>query len=400
MLKVLLVATRLDGIPPDDDDYEVGHIHVPPEDTKFEAKCSSCFDGGTNALGTLKIGEYMILPSNWSIPKCPVSNIGGGLNEYNPGQLAATAVYALAKAQAFGFGWDNEKSIKWALLRMEAFIAGWFDNQKLTMYKPAPPNFKEIFAEDVKEIDKHIETAWTLCSFLPFVAEFYFRAYGTNYQNTDDREEYVLIAEKLATVSLVKWVTGYMDRDTLFGSVLSWIDVKRPMGFLRDPKTCCRYSKVFQVRRTAAPAGQHLIALSVAIIRSLEKGKMWDGIKKAGGYDDEKLMSVFKKISADPWKYHTMHQVYGVKELSVQEVNEVEEAKKLAILFAPVLQAYFDVSEMENSLGKSEELKKYAQANKELYSRAVGTFEATYNHETFEDVFRNKVFKPEKVIKN
>ena len=38
-----------------------------------------------------------------------------------------------------------------------------------------------------------------------------------------------------------------------------------------------------------------------------------------------------------------MSQVHGVKELNGREMKEVEEGKKLDIMYAPVLQAYFDV---------------------------------------------------------
>ncbi|GJS78952.1 RuvB-like protein 1 [Tanacetum coccineum] len=350
------------------DDFVVGHIHVPPEDfsTKTHHEASEM-----NPLGTLEANQYMLIPSNWRIPICPINVIGAGLEFYNPGLTAASGVYALAKAQALDFGWDNNKAIKWAVLRMEAFRAGWFDHQKYTMFKKAPPNSMEICEQDVEEIRKYFKNASTLCLFLPFLAEFHFRAYGTNYQTTEDPTEYVDSAKKLAAASYIEREVNYMDHDTLFGSVLSWIDVKRPMEYLQDPGTSSTNPRVFHVRKTAAPVGQTLIAISVEIIDKIKKNGWWTGIKEAGGYEDEKLMIVYDKISADPWKYHKMSQVYGMKELSAEELEEVGEGKRLATIFAPVLQAYFDVFTLKKYMKESKELKEYAYANKALYSRAV-----------------------------
>nr|GEY57971.1 hypothetical protein [Tanacetum cinerariifolium] len=148
------ILTPLFATNPDDtdvNDFVVGHIHVPPEE--FSSKT-----------------HHQALEMN---------PLGAGLEFYDPGLTVASGVYALAKAQALDFGWDNNKAIKWAVLRMEAFRAGWFDHQKYTMFKKAPPNSTEICEQDVEEIRKYFKTASTLCLFLSFLAEFHFRAYGT-----------------------------------------------------------------------------------------------------------------------------------------------------------------------------------------------------------------------------
>ena len=126
--------------------------------------------------------------------------------------MANMGVYVLAKSQALDFGWDNDKAIKWAVLRMKAFMAGWFDHQKYTMFKEVPPTFMQTFCKDKLEIMKYQNSAGALCIFIPLLAEFHFRAYGTNYQTTKDPTKYVLTAEKLAAASLMKGLVSYMDK--------------------------------------------------------------------------------------------------------------------------------------------------------------------------------------------
>lgn len=353
------------------------------------------YDAETQALGELEPAEYFLVPTNWELKICPVEHIGAGLNVFQCSMLEISAVYSLAKEQAASLGFSEEDRIKWATLRMEAYKAGWFNLQKYTKFKPAPYGSARTFNTDLPKVKAIIKNAYKLCAFIPYMAEFHFRAYGSSYSRAG-AADYVAKAQSFAQSMNATEILTYMDQDNLYGRALSWIGVKRPMEALRNPVSYARIPNPFKIRSTACPAGQALICTSVAVITSVKAAGWWDKICKAANYDDAKLVEVAGTIEKNPWKFHMLCSAYGETEPTSVEKASIEAAKEKAISFCPVLQAFLDSILRNTRLAQVKALRKYAEANMGVYHFALRFFRRinTVKPDDFEQVFSGSLTTP------
>ncbi|KAL9997037.1 hypothetical protein Hdeb2414_s0657g00930981 [Helianthus debilis subsp. tardiflorus] len=370
--------------PLEDNGHQIAPDIAPPEgfmtnemidfwDEIYEVSRKPFYDSEELALGSLNKSEYMLVPSNWAVDECPIESIGSGMHVYKVPTPTMAAVYALAKEQAKDLKFSDDDQIKWALLRLEAFKSGWFARQKYTMFKPAPNGSVKIMLDDAERISDLIKHAHALCFFLPFMTEYHFRAFGASYNQTTSAD-YLTKAQDLAAAASLSECLTYMDHDVLHGKVLGWIGVKRPMQVLRNTAAITRVPNPFQIRAFSAPAGQAVISTSIEVINSIKAAGWWENIKQVGGYDDSTLISVGAEIASNPWKFHLMNHVYGEESPDEDEARQVAEAKKSAIMFAPILQAYASTVVKDTSLGRIKALKKHADANNYLFTRARRLF--------------------------
>lgn len=331
-------------------------------------------------VGMGYVGEiyYMLIPVEVNITVCEPVNVGRGSRYYEVDDATVAAVYVLAKNQYLAEkGSEEEDAIKFAVLRTEMFKAGWFDNQMQCKFMPTPDNFLAIFAADAEKTKPHFLSASQLCSFVPFMQEFYFRTYASHY-NSHTAAEFMRKAGKFAAVSHLCECMNYMQEDIIFGPAFRWIGVKRSrdvlLANLEEPS---RIHEVFRVRAKHAPAGQAFITSTYAVIKSVQADLWWEPICRAEGFKDEVLIKVAEKILEQPWKYHMCRMEYDEAPLSDHELKEVEDAKNLAILFVPFTQAYCDVillRERKSVLGRIKTIKRHASANPIIYKWAIGLF--------------------------
>ncbi|KAL4592761.1 hypothetical protein LXL04_005765 [Taraxacum kok-saghyz] len=219
------------------------------------------YDAETTATGDLDKREYFIIPSDWEVKVRPINDVGklheAAYNEID--DLIMKSIYALAKEQAIELKIMREDDqIKWACIRLEAFKAGWFDNQKFTIRKKVTTatDVLNVFENDSKRIKSIQNDAWILCSFLPYMAEFHFRTFGSTY-NSSSASNYVARAQNLATSLKINNLLTYMDNhETLYSKALAWIGVKRPMEVLRNNDAKTRIPSVFLEREKWAQLGR------------------------------------------------------------------------------------------------------------------------------------------------
>lgn len=194
---------------------------------------SPAYDAESIALGDLPWKYYFLVPANYNIKICALDCFGKGIDKYDPGNHVVAGVYALAKQQYLSLdNNDEESSIKWAVLRTEAFKAGWYANQKFCRTKVLPLNYMDIFSNDAEKIKKYMNHAYKLSCFVPFLNEFCFRSYGNTY-NFNNANEFKMRAKKFARSSQLSEILSYMSAHVLYGLAFLWIGVQRPMEVLK-----------------------------------------------------------------------------------------------------------------------------------------------------------------------
>ncbi|CAH9072166.1 unnamed protein product [Cuscuta epithymum] len=339
-----------------------------------ELKDMLSYDPEESILGDVSRDFYMLLPTRMVIPECPIQNVGKGIEFFmkDADDLIA-AIYALAKAQYIKYKNDENEAIKWAVLRVSMFKAGWFDSQSHTKYVVAPPDFKKIFITDGEVMKGLDEQAWQLSSFFPFMNEFYFRSLGS-YYCADTAADFSAKAKQFAVSSQMGNILSYFPEDVLFYHAFRWIGVKRPMQVLRADPGNQRIPSAFRTRVNASPCGQAVITSMHAVIQKIISFGYLDEVKKYTHFDYTNLSRVAEKILNDPWKYHMYRDIYEAEALTEAECRDVEKAKEDAISFAPFVQAFCDVFLKNSSLGKIKALKKHAAANPFIYRRELSFF--------------------------
>lgn len=86
----------------------------------------------------------MVLPSNGCFPTVPPEVIGTGAASANFSHLAMLQVYALNKARAP----EGKDAVKWAYLRYQAVIVGWYRGQaEVKFVEPVVDAAQTMFAD-------------------------------------------------------------------------------------------------------------------------------------------------------------------------------------------------------------------------------------------------------------
>lgn len=364
-----------------------------------EVNGGSFYDAEATALGDMERRFYFLVPAEWKGLICPVENVGKGLMYYDPPQHICAGVYALAKAQMKEQSYEDTVAIKWATLRVAAFKAGWFDNQKQCIRKRSPKNALDVFCEDSDSIIANYKKAYHICGFLPFLNELAFRSYGSTYKK-ENSEAYGNRAKKLALSAQLDDITDYMEGSLLYGPALRWIGVKRPMLVLQAQRNDPSIPNVFKVRLTSAPSGHAVITSACVVIEALEAAHWWSYLKKAGQFDDKIMFAVAEKITACPWKYHGMCTTYGLPPLTAGEKTEADKAKAVASTVAPLLQGFLDATMSGEPLGKIQTLKKYAMNNLALFNKSKSFFRQLVKRRStnIQELFSDEAFNVRQLV--
>ncbi|VFQ98476.1 unnamed protein product [Cuscuta campestris] len=296
--------------------------------------------------------DYFLVPANYEIPICAVDDVGRGLKVYKVPTAVVLGVFYLAKKQ-----WNDPKipaaAVRWAMLRMEQFIVGWFDHQPMTKYKPLPNGYLTDVAKDLKDNPNLMKQALQLCSIVPFALEHSFRVYGHGYIKAHKEEFLNRVSRFRASALIFDVRDDYMPADDLYGRAFKWIGVKRPYQVLRAQLNSPHLPIPFKIRANAGPSDA--------------------------------------KIRENPAKYHQLFAAYGVDGPNPTEVAELNVAKEFATRIAPVLQAFIDVMMRNSDMSKARALLGAANANPDLFKRAKNYFRGNLRRRPtrVQDIFVN-----------
>jgi hypothetical protein len=306
----------------------------------YEVNGDPCNDAQSLALGSLTKAEYFLMPDTIQFEPCGVDNICRGPAYWKPDRKLVSQVYALAKAQALQLGITGDRQIKWAVLRTQAFSAGWYHAQKYSRLCSPPKNSAEIYANDLGAIEKHLSDAWKLVCFLPFFHEFEFRTIGSTW-NSSKATEYEGRARKFAGSESVCPALSYLTGKDLYGPALQWIGVEMPMKVIRRKVGVDTVPAVFALRTRVAPAGKALVTTTHAVVKEMKTLDCWKSIQDhMPKFNDTIVSAMAGKIQANPWKYHGMPKPYNLDPLSEEEQLEVAAAMACAEYFASITFAF------------------------------------------------------------
>lgn len=332
-----------------------------------------CLDPEHIALGSVTEEEYFLCPNTIDFERCPPEKALRGIYEYNSNMVLNAQIYALAKAQALTLKMTNEHAIKWAFLRVQAFNAGWFDNQKYSMFAAPPENSLVTFTKDLSTNKKDFGTAWKLAAFLPFVHELNFRQRCATWSNANS-QLYDESAKKLASSSGLYEDMSYLPAPLLYGSSLRWIGVERVMTFCRNAIVREKLINVFKIRLETCPSGTAIISCTRAAVMQLASADYWDAIADGLGYDFQPVEAVYRKIIENPFKYHMLPSAYGLPPLTNAEALELKDAKARCDMFAPCCHAYVMTSGTNTNLFSNKVLKNSGEANFMIYNKFKSLF--------------------------
>ncbi|KAM3311842.1 hypothetical protein ACQJBY_032070 [Aegilops geniculata] len=362
---------------PTEDELKLAGVSATPEEYQeflktmemmYETYENPCYDAEGLALGSLKRSEYFLMPDTIPYEPCTVDSICRGPAFWKPDWKLVSQVYALAKAQALQLGIAGDRQIKWAVLRAQAFSAGWYHGQKYSRLCSPPKNSAEIYANDLGAIEKYLSDSWKLVCFLPFLHELAFRTVGSTWSwNSDNAAKYEGKARKFADSSSVGPALSYLTGKDLYGPALQWIGVEMPMKVLQRKVGRDAIPEVFALQCKAAPAGKALITTTHAVVKEMKTLDCWKSIQDMRKFNDTIVSVMAGKIQANPWKYHAMPKPYNLKPLSEEEQLEVAAAMTCAEDFAPITFAFTQSVMGHHQLPGYMALKKYASGA--LYER-------------------------------
>jgi len=367
-------------------------------DILYETNGPPCYDSEAIALGEITEAEYFLMPDTIPFKPCGPESVISGSGGFNPNVTLTAQIYALAKGQARDLGIPRDRRVRWALMRAQAFVAGWYCRQKYTRFAAPPANSITTYVNDVAQNKKIIKVAYKLAAFIPFFHEVTFRTIGSTW-SVARASEFESRAKKMAASSTLDYIFTYTDAEDIFGSAFRWIGVKRVMDVLKAAESTTKIPNVFIVRKKAAPSGQAFVTTANACIQQIDSAGWWKRLKEKGGYADSNMIRMAKRIEANPWKYHMMHGAYGLKGLSRDEEKDLQLGRDEAAKVAPLAHAYATVFLDGFDLANNKVLKKFATNAGATFARYTKFFQARKQERanTVDDLFCTRAFygKPE-----
>lgn len=362
-------------------------------DIIMETNGQKCYDAEAMALGALKQTEYFLMPDSADPLECPARDVLRGRNVFKPDIVLMSQIFALAKNQATRMGIKDADAEKWALLRNQAFAAGWYCRQKYTKFMTPPKDSLKIYTAALKRNKALVSQAFRLAGFVPFFHETTFRAQCSTWTSARSAE-FDGKAKKLATSCGYENELKYAESELIFGTAFRWIGVERIKEVLEADTKDGTIPNVFALRLESAPAGTAFICNCATIIRIVQANGWWDRIKEEGGYTDNNIVTLSRKIIMEPFKYHMMSGAYGAQALTPAEAEEMRVAKLEGEKIAPALHAYTNVFMAGKPLSQNKTMEKYAYNSGAMYDNFRRLFSSTRSKRitVLPDVFRKDVF--------
>jgi len=351
-----------------------------------EINGQDCYDAKIAAVGKLSSDHYLMLPNGFDIAGAFPSEVG--LSTAMPSMTEADycQIYHLNKP-VFEAG---DAQIKGALLRAELVKAGWLmDRYEVKVVAPADADAVEkTMLDDLNKIKEFIADAKTLALLLPLAAEHTFRTMGHHYLSSLS-SEYTAKYAKYFAACVQPNLANYLPPEILYHRAAHWVSLAKALAVSRDEEQALMLPNAVIVRSTAGPSGSAVITTTEAILKALAQTGLKAALVEASGVDIAKIESMSAKVKENPGKYHTIPTAYGETLLSARDKAELDAAKEMAYLLAPVLQGFLDSLPRNADLPQAKALVKHADTNPLLRKRAklffkeVGSTKAANMKELF-----------------
>lgn len=354
-----------------------------------------CYNAEAIALGSLKEKEFFLMPKTGEPDICPVGNILRGRKAFKTSLNTQAQIYMLAKTQAADLGVAENMRVRWAVLRVQAYVAGWYSGQKGTRFMDPPKNSLKDYLKDTKHLGAAVDIAYALAGFIPFFHEMTFRAQAATWTPAN-APTFEKKAEQLARSAGLAGILDYMDKSLIFGAAFRWIGVERVKDVLLADEGQGTVPYVFELRQKSAPSGKAFICNIRAVIRAIKRSGWWDYVKREMGYTDEAVLTVAERILENPFRYHMMCGAYGFNKVPIDEQRLLDKAKDEAELCAPVCHAYTQVFMQGKNLANNKTIERHAAGAGHVYTMWENFFKFVKQHrgKHISEVTAKKFFAP------
>jgi hypothetical protein len=356
----------------------------------YLANGQDAYDAEAAAVGRLKQEEYLALPNDFECPKVAPVNVGRANTRSLFRAKDLCAIYFLNKQRAP----PNENAVTYAMLRLEAVKMGWVSGQKeiirvpFTKYKEAITELATDLATVRTQLDK-----FRLAAFLiPLVCEHTFRTMGHHYI-TGLATEYHLRYKKTLKSCLAEEIMSLLQPATLFHHVLHWVSPERAFNVLSAQLETRTLPDAMILRATAAPAGWAIVTTTAAVLQAMTSANIYTDIKEEFDADLDTIIQASEVIKRNVRGWHKAYFAYGVAPPPKAALDGMEEAKNIAIAFAPYAQGFIDGTLKDAALGQAQALKKHSELNPVAKARAARFFRnlARTQVTTVEDLFNTEL---------
>jgi hypothetical protein len=327
------------------------------------------YSAEARAVGKLNADEYLALPTGFTWPEVPASEVGGTsmLGAFDLQSLAA--IYVLNKLRAPA----EANPVIYGLLRMEAVKMGWLKAQKEVAFVTPPPGFLRVFLSDMSTVVSQIELLRTAAFVVPLCAEVVFRTYGHHYLSGQEGD-YINRYRTLLKSCLVPDVHNLLPPSVMYHHALHWVSPSRVREVVTAQLNRPRLPEAIAIRYDAAPAGTAIITTTAAVLKAMEASGLLPDIRSLRLIEVDSVFSLNREIRNNPPAFHRTCFAYNMPPLPEDVRQRLETCKAACVSFAPLTQAFIEAIFKDAALGKAKALEKHAFENPVLRTRARNFF--------------------------
>jgi len=346
------------------------------------------YDALAAGIGRLRRDEYLVLPVGFSTKRIPAFAVGHPSAHQHLTLGDWANVYVLNKDSA-PTGVDAPT---FALLRMEAVKAGWYDGQREVRFALPPDDALRVLASDLTNLRDKAQLTKEAAFLVPLVAEHVFRTMGHHYITTDAATYTSRYADTFRSC-LIPEIATLLPAPILYHAALHWVSPARSREVLTAQLATPHIPDAIRIRYNAAPAGTALLTTTEAILKAMSVVGLVRLFQQYGDMDLDVIVAQTLTVKEDPCKYHKSHFAYNVAAPSRDETIALDIAKTEAERFAPYAQAFINTFMRDAALGRARALKKHADGNPIQLARAANLFRriARAPVDSVEDLFRANI---------
>jgi len=329
------------------------------------------YDALTAGIGKLKRTEYLVLPLGFQAGNVPARLVGTPAGHAMMTVNDWAQVYVLNKAVTP----DGVDAVLFGFLRMEAVKAGWYTDQREVVFNAPANDALRVMINDFGTVRDKLDRLKTAAFIVPLVAEHVFRTMGHHFISSDAAAYTERYSSTLKSC-LLPDIANLLPPATMFHTALHWISPRRSREVLIAQMGGQTIPDALQIRANAAPAGTAILTTSAAIIDAMDAVGLAAEFQQYGGFDLDLIKRITVTIKSEPTRYHKAYFAYGVNPLNAGEATALEQAKAVAIAFAPYAQGFINTLLRDAALGKAKALAKHANNNPVQLRRASTLFRA------------------------
>lgn len=334
-----------------------------------EVNGQDAYSTETVALGRLRREEYLALPRGVHFDVIDVRTVGSGEVGCRFDLETVYQIYALNKARAP----EGEDAIKYALVRLEAVKMGWFSRQREVEFVDEIPEAEAVFIADQMQIRQYAYEAQRTAWLIPLAAEHTFRTFGHHYL-TGAAADYERRYRQTLTSCLAPEVASFMRPSTLYHHCLHWVSPARARAVLEAQVGGTRIPEAIALRVNAAPAGTALVTTTAAVLSAMQSSGIRAELDSVGVYDLSTIEAAANAVKEAPTRFHKLHHAFGVDAPPAEMIALLDNAKAIAMQFAPIAQAFINTMFRDTALSGARALQKHAAENPVMLRRAERLF--------------------------